>query len=206
MLDVRHLIVLMTRERTLVVAFWTCFVAGLLWYVRDGLVGVAVLWFMLWCPPHKGAVVESWHSSGQPLEIRIDVHQERCGGFVPGIYLCYWSRPDPQASWSLIMELRNDDPIPAPSSQVRYVSNAVAYCYFAGTLASTADGGHSWRSWNAQSVLSDNSASEFGSIQSVNISADGAGVMTVNFHGPSGDRPLDLATVDSGATWAVVTK
>ena len=193
----------MSKERIVVVVFWAGLVAGLLWYVRDALVGMFVLSLLVFCPPHKGRVVESWQSSDGPLALRIDVHEERCGGFVPGVYLCYWSRSSSSSAWSLFMELRHDDPIAPPADQVRVASETVAYCYFSSDFASTSDGGKTWHRWNVHSSRPYDPDVFAGTIEHVAVDPDGKRVMAVSWHGTKGDIRLRLTTNDFGAAWAV---
>ena len=193
----------MTKERKVVVVFWACVAGGLLWYVRDTLFAIFLLSVCFFVPPHKGEVIDSWQSVDRPQAIRIDVHQERCGGFLPGVIVCFWSRPDASSPWSLIMERRNDDPIPPPSNQVRLVTDTMAYCYFATTFASTTDGGTTWHAWEARERLPHDSDVVTGGIDAVNIASDGQGVMMIEQHGPKGLWHLRLTTADFGATWAV---
>ena len=62
-----------------VIAFLGCFVA-VVFFIK------ALPVLMLFLPPSKGEMLETWETTNTPFKIRVDRHAEKNGGFVPGAY------------------------------------------------------------------------------------------------------------------------
>ena len=54
---------------------------------------------MLVIGPYAGPVTESWQTSGQTLQVRIDVHPEQ-NSFLPGAYYVFRSAPVGSDAWA----------------------------------------------------------------------------------------------------------
>lgn len=156
---------------------------------------------MLFPPPSKGEMLETWETANTPFKIRVDRHAERNGGFVPGAYYVFQSASADSDQWREIMTFRHDDPVEIPREQVRFASEQVAYVSMSWMYAVTTDGGNSWRVSKMWDFLPKDEKCLYGCIEDLRIDANGAGEARLNIIASPKDKLKILETSDFGKTW-----
>lgn len=155
---------------------------------------------MLFLPPSKGEVLETWKTANTPFNIRIDRHAEKNGGFVPGAYYVFQSAASDSDAWQEIMTFRHDDPDDIPYEQVRFASDRVAYVYMGWMSAVTIDGGSTWYISKMSDFLSDDEKRVYCWIEDLRLNANSTGEVKINISG-SPHKLKILETNDFGKTW-----
>jgi hypothetical protein len=92
---------------------------------------VAINWriiSMLVFGPYMGNVTDSWETSNQTFNLRVDRRTGK-NSFVPGSYYVFQSAPFGFDAWREIMIFRHDDPVPIPCEQVRFVNDRLGYVF-----------------------------------------------------------------------------
>ncbi|CAN5151266.1 hypothetical protein BH18ACI2_BH18ACI2_20850 [soil metagenome] len=164
---------------------------------------VSLPYVMLFLPPWKGKLIESWESSGTPFKVRVNMHAEANGGFVPGAYYVFQSAPSDSGQWREVMTFRHDDPVAIPREQVGFVNDRVGYVFMGWMYAVTTDGGATWSVWEAGKNLPDWECCNYRLIKDVRLEADGTGVMMLNpIPQRRGEAP-ELHTKDYGRHWSL---
>lgn len=156
---------------------------------------------MLVIGPYMGPVTESWQTSGQTFQLRVDVHSEQ-NTFVPGAYYVFRSAPKGSDTWRDVMTFRHDDPVPIPRDNVGFVDDRTAFVFMGWMYAVTTDGGATWSVWDAGHDLPNWQCCNYQLITEVRLDANGIGTMTLN---PIRDRRGEvpqLRTKDFGRHWA----
>ncbi len=116
---------------------------------------VAATWpaAVLFMPPRKGAIAETWETTNGSFKIRVDRHNEENGGFVPGAYYVFRAATVGSDDWRDVMTFRHDDPNPIPRDQLRFVNDRVGFVFMGWMYAVTSDGGDHWSVWDASNDL-----------------------------------------------------
>ena len=150
--------------------------------------------------PKQGPVFESWETSGQTLQIRVESHPEQ-NAIVGGAYYVFRFAPKGSDAWRDIMTFRHDDPVPIPRDSVRFVDDQTAFVFMGWMYAVTTDGGASWSVWDAGRDLPNWQCCNYGLITDVNVHPDGSGTMVLNpITNRRGEVP-QLHTKDFGRHW-----
>ena len=149
--------------------------------------------------PQQGKKVnEVWETSNKAFKIRITSYAEENGGFVPGAYYVFQSASVDSAKWQEVLTIRNDDPVPIPKDQVRFMNDAIAYFFMVYKYAVTTDGGRTWFVGNIVTDLP-NWQQNRPSIKDIRIAPDGSGTMELSSSTNQEARPL--YTRDYGRHW-----
>jgi hypothetical protein len=148
-----------------------------------------------------GARVDSWITSNETFQVRIDQHKDHFQVPVAGANYVFRSAQIGSDKWAEVMTFRHDDPVPIPREQVRFLNDRVGYLFMGWKYAVTTDGGESWRTWTAEKDLPNWQCCNYGLIKDVRLEANGTGVMILNpIPQRSGEVP-SLHTEDYGQHW-----
>ena len=177
-----------------VIAFLGCFIA-VVFFVK------ALPVLMLFLPPSKGEMLETWETTNTPFKIRVDRHAEKNGGFVPGAYYVFQSAASGSDTWREVMTFRHDDPVDIPREQVRFANDQIAYVSMSWMYAVTTDGGNTWRVSKMWDFLPDGEKCLYSCIEDLRIDASGTGEVKLNIIGSPKDKLKILGTDDFGKTW-----
>lgn len=184
----------MAKILTGLVAFSLCLVAGV------------VLWAIPFFYPGPGAVLEKWEAQRGGLKIVATSYIEE-KAFLPGAYYFYEAF-DRSKTKREIMNFRYDDPRPINRDGIGFVNDDIAYVFMGRHYAVTTDGGRSWSVLEIDKAVPALPWRDYGVIQDVRVSADGAGRMKLErYPGPDPHRQNDvpeLVTKDFGRHWSVV--
>jgi len=168
--------------------------------IAVGLVTILLIGCWMFTRPKKGKLVESWDLPGKTLKFRIEAYCER-NTFVGGAYYDFRSAPATSENWQTIMTFRNDDAVPIPQRNVRFVNEQVAYAFIGWKYAITTDAGRTWNVWNAEKDLPGWQCCNYRLIDDVEVRPDGSGKMIMEpIPGRSGELP-ELHTADFGRHW-----
>lgn len=168
---------------------------------------VAVLGVSIWGIAHfyqgtRGDLIEEWETANTTFSVRITAYEEEAL-IHPGAYYIFQSAPIGSENWQQIMDLKFDDPVPIPREQVRFVGDRIGYAFMGETYAVTTDGGHTWTLWNSDAELRDRVDVRSRSIERVNVSADGTGIMHLYANPFQQGAAPTLRTQDYGRHWSL---
>jgi len=150
----------------------------------------------------RGAVLEKWQTENKAFKVRVISYAEK-GANVNGAYYVFESTAGSSNAWREIVTFRHDDQPKIPADQVRFVNDQIGYLFMGWTYAVTTDSGVSWSVWDATKDLSNWQCCNYRLIRDVQLSADGAGTMTLNpIPQRQGEVP-ELHTRDYGRHWMV---
>jgi hypothetical protein len=123
----------------------------------------------------------------------------------PGRYytFSYNMAKDKYPAGRVIFNFRQDEGIPPPINQVRFITDEVAYVYMGWMYSVTTDAGKTWRLWDAEKDLPGWKCCDPGLIRDVAISAQGTGTLTLRPDSGQPEKLLFLRTNDFGRHWAV---
>lgn len=153
--------------------------------------------------PMMAERIDTWVTSNQTFQLRIEQHRERFQIPVAGAYYVFRSSPTNSNNWVEVMTFRHDDPVAIPREQVRFVNDRIGYLFMGWKYAVTTDGGANWSSWSAEKDLPNWQCCNYGLIKDVRLKPDGTGVMTLNpIPQRRGEVPA-LYTNDYGQHWSL---
>lgn len=123
----------------------------------------------------------------------------------PGRYytFSYNMATDKYLDGRVIFNFRQDEGIPPPINQVRFITDEVVYVYMGWMYSVTTDAGRTWRLWDAEKDLPGWKCCDPGLIRDVAISAQGTGTLTLRPDSGQPEKLLFLRTNDFGRHWAV---
>ena len=168
--------------------------------VVAALVGVMILAACVPVIPELGPADGSYVESSPSLEIRVTRRPE-VEGPVPGAHYAFESRRVGETQWRPVATVRHDDWVDLPSDRIQFVDQNTAYLSMCSIFAVTTDGGASWHVWDAAKVAWARGLVNYGLIESVAVSANGTGTMTLNELAVSRGGPHFAVTTDFGRTW-----
>ena len=152
--------------------------------------------------PYAGPVTESWETSGQTFQVRIDMCPEK-NAMVGGAYYVFRSAPKGSDSWHDVMTFRHDDHVAIPQDNVQFLNDQTGFVFMGWMYAVTTDAGKNWSVWDAGRDLPNWRCCNYGLISDVQLNADGTGTMSLNpIRDRRGEVPL-LHTKDFGCHWSV---
>lgn len=111
----------------------------------------------------------------------------------------FQAAPEGSKDWREIMSLRQDDPVPIPRNQIRFVNDQIGYIFMVYNYAITTDGGATWFVWNIVEDLPGWHQNRV-AIEEVQIAPDGKGVMMLTSF--SKQKAPNLYTEDYGRNWS----
>ncbi len=145
-------------------------------------------------------MVETWETVRGKFKIRITEYKEKNPVYLTHFFYVFESSNAGSGNWHEIMEVKNDDDVPLPREQIRFVNDEVAYVFMNEKYAVTTDLGRTWTVWEAvpQSLSKLQSAAN---IRDVQINIDGTGNMHLSslFNGQVDS--LTIFTQDHGRHW-----
>ena len=150
--------------------------------------------------PELGPADGSYVGSSPTLEIRVTRRPE-VEGPVPGAQYAFESRQVGETQWRPIATVRHDDWVDLPSNRIHFVDQNTAYLSMCSLFAVTTDGGARWHVWDAGKVAWSRGLVNYGLIESVVVSANGKGTMTLNELAVTRGGPHFAVTSDCGLTW-----
>jgi hypothetical protein len=123
----------------------------------------------------------------------------------PGRYytFSYHTGKDNYQDERVIFNFRQDEDLPPPVNQVRFISDEVAYVYMGWMYSVTTDAGKTWRLWDAEKDLPEWKCCDHRLIRDVAISTEGTGTMILRPGSGQPKRLVFLRTNDFGRNWAV---
>ena len=148
-----------------------------------------------------GERIDSWVTSNETFQVRIDQRAERFQIPVVGAYYVFRSSAVGSDKWAEVMTFRHDDPVPIPREQVHFLNDRVGYVFMGWKYAVTIDGGVSWRTWTAEKDLPNWQCCNYGLIKDVRLEANGTGVMILNPIPLRNGEVPSLHTDDYGQHW-----
>jgi hypothetical protein len=149
-----------------------------------------------------GKQLEFMETTNGSFHVRVSLHEEENGGFVPGAYYVFSSARSGASAIHEVMTFRRDDRVPIPMSQIEFVNDQIGFVYMGWMYAVSTDGGDTWSVWDARKDLPNWKCCNYGLISAVAVKTDGNGVMTLNsIKGRLGEVP-ELRTRDWGRHWS----
>jgi hypothetical protein len=145
------------------------------------------------------STIETWEIESKALKIRMSAYELKSVE-PPGIYYTLYFAEPGSDSWSEILNFRQDEKLPIPRNQVRFINDQVAYVFMGWIYIVTADRGKTWSVWDAESDLPNWKCCDPGLIRDVYITPDGLGAMTLNSY-PRVGETFVLHTKDYGRHW-----
>ena len=123
----------------------------------------------------------------------------------PGRYytFSYHEAKDNDQDGRVIFNFRQDEAIPPPINQVRFITDDAVYVYMGWMYSVTTDAGKTWRLWDAEKDLPGWKCCDPGLIRDVSISTEGTGIMTLRPDSGQPEKLLYLRTNDFGLHWVV---
>jgi hypothetical protein len=149
-------------------------------------------------------IIESWETSNSNFKITIIAYELLMNVEPVGTYYTF-SRVIPykdDLSEEAILTIRQDEAVPIPREQIKFISDQVGYVFMGWLYSVTADGGKTWRQWDAETELTGWQCCDPKLIQNVNISSDGNGTMTLRPELRQPEKTLILRTQDYGQHWS----
>src|SRR6185503_19526535 len=149
-------------------------------------------------PFAKKEITETWAPSHGEMRVRI-VAYELNGPEPRGMYYTLQSAVKDPEYWDSVITCRQDERVPIPEAQLRFVSDRVAYFFMGYVLAITADGGREWATWDASRELEEQGCCDSAKIENIQVGADGKGTFNLRlvFH----STLLGFSTEDYGKHW-----
>lgn len=123
-------------------------------------------------------------------------------GVVPGGHFFFLATNDAGKSWEQIMDFRHDDPVEPPCENLRAHGPGHMSVWMGWKMATTNDGGESWKVLNLIESFPDYAWGHHGLIVNVGFEDNLNGCILLHptaWHGPN---PV-LCTEDGGKTWEV---
>lgn len=170
-------------------------------------IGVAIIFLVscgLMTKPSMGDVQETWETSNQAFNLRVNRHSETNGGFVPGAYYVYQTAPKTSDNWQTIFIQRHDDPNPIQRNSTQFIDSQVGYVFFGQKYAVTMDAGENWivwDAWEADKIMQFKQYRLYPSIQEVSIESNGYGRMRLYSTTDKSINQPELITLDYGRNW-----
>lgn len=121
---------------------------------------------------------EAWETARRKFKIRVTEYKEKNPVHLTHFFYVFESSGEASGNWHEIMDVKNDDDLPLPREQIRFVNDQTGYVFLNQKYAVSTDGGGAWKVWEATpknlSKLHDP-----GYIKNVYIELNGSGTMTL---------------------------
>ncbi len=148
--------------------------------------------------------IEKWETTNQGFNVRV-ISFEWEKVTPPGTYYAFQVcgiDEDDRERCHHIMTIRQDEVVPIPRQQIRFINDRIAYIFMGWKYAVTVDGGESWSVWDAEEELPGWKCCDSTLIRDVAIFPDGSGMMNLNQTLKNSAENLILQTKDYGQHWS----
>lgn len=148
----------------------------------------------------RGDTVEAWETVKGNFKIRVTEYKEKNPVHLTHFFYVFESSDAASGEWHEIVEVKNDDDVPLPRDQMRFVNDRIAYVFMNEKYAVSTDGGKVWKVWE---VTPKNlpQLQIRGHIKNAHIELDGSGQLTLDALIDGKINELTLYTHDYGQHW-----
>lgn len=162
--------------------------------------GICVIALLaLGCGSQERPILDRWQTGNAVFEIRVTEYEEKHLVLSKFHYVFEVKRRGTN-DWHEIMTARNDDDIPIPREQVRFLSDRVAYVFMTTKYSITTNGGDLWAVWEADETTANLQYPGQAFIKDVNMKPDGTGTLLLALL--SGEKQVkQFRTEDFGHLW-----
>lgn len=145
-------------------------------------------------------LVDTLETSNEAFRIRVNVYDEKNPIWLTKYYYVFESAAIKSSEWREIMTVNHDDNIPIPRDNIKFLTEQIGYVSMANKFAVTITGGNYWSVWDTEENLPDCERCNRASINEVQITPDGSGIMKLAPRSNKVDM-IELYTKDFGQHW-----
>ncbi len=156
------------------------------------------------CNSQDNVTLDRWETSNSALAIRVTEYEEKHFPLSKFRYV-FEGKSAKAGEWTEIMSTINDDDVPIPRDQIRFINNQAAYIFMSDKYAITTNGGTTWFIWRAKDGLSKMEYPGQFLIKEVTVNEDGQGILILA--ASVSDTPrAQFQTDDFGHSWKPLDK
>jgi hypothetical protein len=149
----------------------------------------------------RGEVVEAWETTKGKFKIRVTEYKEKNPVHLTHFLYVFESSGTASGNWREIMEVKNDDDIPLPREQIRFVNDQTGYVFLNEKYAVSTDSGEAWKVWEATPKNLSKLQHDPAYIKNVVIELNGSGTMILEALVDGQVKPFTVYTKDYGQHW-----
>jgi hypothetical protein len=146
-------------------------------------------------------LTESWEADNKSFKIFAIAYDLLMNVRPSSKYYTFSYAPTGSSEMQSIFTIRQDDTVPIPRNQVRFIGDQIGYVFMGWIFAVTTNGGKTWHKWDAESEMSNWQCCDPNLIQTVEIGVDGLGSMVLKAYPQRPGEVLTLRTDDYGQHW-----